>query len=335
MRILPSESSGSSKLSGKRRFAAAGLAAALALGLGLVSFGGNAGLIPAASAQSASAQSSSAQSSAASASSAHSNTYKEFEALLGKGRLAQAIAYFKSHRSQVSRQEASVMTLHLENEQLKQLDSCTAKLSDPAVQPQLASLYRSGDSFANMAARTSSKTLKSLLSQAGASGYKPEMAEGMLFPVLDYSQYMDYRAYVSPDIQAYIDIMAEESRLAPAEDGGLVIGYQQIVGRAVAQEHFIKSYPYSNRIGQIRSLFSNYELYTYYGLNNTPLFQYDDKKIQPDASRGYKAALQYRDAAGSDYLTGLAAFMKVVDQNGGKLTAEVEKYRSEHFPAES
>ncbi|ANS77004.1 hypothetical protein AWM70_00125 [Paenibacillus yonginensis] len=159
-------------------------------------------------------------------------------------------------------------------------------------------------------------------------------AEGTFYPVVDYGSYKLFRPYVHRDIQAYIDIMAEESRQAPASDGALTIGYQQITARAVAQELFIRNYPSSNRTPQIRSLFNLYKLYTFYGLPNTPLFNYDDKKIQPNASKGYQAVLTYRDPANSAYLTELAAFMKLVNANGGKLTAEVEQYRKTHFPIE-
>ncbi|GGA52119.1 hypothetical protein [Paenibacillus physcomitrellae] len=272
--------------------------------------------------------------SASAQSTANSQTYGRYEALLAKDQLVQAVSYLKQHLPEVNAYEATLMTLHLENAQKRLLPSYTNKLSAAKVQLQIVKLYKRGDTLSSLAARTTSSSLRSLLKETEAAGYKLGTAEGSFYPVIDYESYKVYRPYVNRDIQAYIDIMAEESRQVPASDGALTIGYQQITARAVAQEQFIQSYPSSNRTQQIRSLFNLYKLYTFYGLSNTPLFDYDHKMIQPNASKGYQAVLTYRDPASSAYLTELAAFMKVVKANNGKLTSDVEQYRKSHFPIE-
>ncbi|WP_223068846.1 hypothetical protein [Paenibacillus caui] len=262
-----------------------------------------------------------------------SQTYNTFEALLKKsGQLPKAVVYLQQNISKAKAYEASLMTLHLENAQKKQLLSMQNRLGTPSVQSQIAKLYKRGDTFAALGARTRNSSLRQLLSEAEASGYKLETAEGFFFPILDYEKYASFRPYVTADIRSYIDIMAEESKQAPAKDGALVIGYQQIVTRALAQESFILKYPNSNRISQVKGLFKNYNLYTFYGLNNTPLFDYVTKQMQPNAKKGYMAVLSRSKVEASPYLTQLSAFMSVANDNDYKLTDEVEQYRDENIP---
>jgi hypothetical protein len=126
--------------------------------------------------------------------------------------------------------------------------------------------------------------------------------------------------------------MTVESDQASVKDAGLVIGYQQLVNRALTQERFVQQFPKSNRTAQVRSLFDNYKIYTFYGTNNTPLFDYESKKMQPNAIKGYTALLQYTKTGNSPYLNLLRKFMDLAADNDYKLTKEVEKFRSTNVP---
>ncbi|MFD0717455.1 hypothetical protein [Paenibacillus sp. GCM10027626] len=253
------------------------------------------------------------------------NVYNTYEAMLKKpSQLAKAIAYLNEHIQEVSVSQATIMVLHLENALNK--PAMENRFFPQAIQVKLNKVYKSGDSFESIIKRTSDKALKALLQDAAASGYKLETAEGMFFPVVDYAGFKKYSAYVKADIKAYIDIMAAESDQPRAKDGGLIIGYQQLTNRALAQEKFITQFPASNRIQQIRNLFNSYKSITFYGLNNTPLFDYDSNAMQPNAIKGYNLILQYNKSKTSPYLTLLRDFMKVAADNKYKKTAEVQKF---------
>ncbi|AWB43404.1 hypothetical protein DCC85_03650 [Paenibacillus sp. CAA11] len=262
-----------------------------------------------------------------------SEVYRSFEALLKQpGKLAQAKTYLGQHISKATRREASLMTLHLENAQNKALETLENRLGAPSVQAELSKLYKQGDSLSTLIQRTQDASLKKLLTQAKQQGYRLETAEGMFFPMIDYAQYSPFSAYVTPDIKAYIGIMSVESTRVPLKDAAIVIGYQEIAARALSQESFIQKYPHSNRITQIKALFEQYRTLTFYGANNTPLFDYESGQITPNAKKGYLAFLQRNNPKGSPYLTQLASFMKLVADNQDQRTDAVNDYLKKNVP---
>src|SRR5690554_6132018 len=80
--------------------------------------------------------------------------------------------------------------------------------------------------------------LKELLIETRNSGYKVETAEGMFFPIIDYQFYKQFTSYLSNDMENYIKIMSVESKEVPAKDAALVIGWDEILNRALSQEEF-------------------------------------------------------------------------------------------------
>ncbi|MFC4307270.1 hypothetical protein [Cohnella boryungensis] len=264
---------------------------------------------------------------------APSKIVSEYNALLAKpGQLPAAMAYLKAHIQEVSKSQATIMLLHLENAVRKQLPEQQKRFEKASIQSAIAKVYYRGDSFEKVMAKTKDASLKALLKQAASSGYKLETSEGMFYPIMDYSAFKVYVKAVNPDIQTYIELMATESAQTNLKDAAIVIGYQQLVGRAIQQESFLQRYAYSNRAAQVRQLYQSYEALTFYGANNTPLFNYDTKEMQPNAIRGYEAILQRSDIDSSPYLQKLQKFMNVAKENGYKLTPELEKYRKANLP---
>jgi len=71
--------------------------------------------------------------------------------------------------------------------------------------------------------------------------------------------------------------MAEESNNPPAKDAALVVGWDEVLKRALNQEKFIKRYEDSAKVGKVKELYRKYLTFTLFGLNNTPLFEYNSK----------------------------------------------------------
>ncbi|MFD2611443.1 hypothetical protein [Paenibacillus gansuensis] len=270
---------------------------------------------------------SSAQPSAVGSSTASNQVYNQFESLLKKGRQVEAIKYLNANIAKVSRQQATLMVLHLENELVKVHSGAINVLSDPKWQAEIDSVYKPGDTFMSVLYKVKDWNLRSALKNLSEMNYRLETSEGLYYPVIRYAAFQKYGKYVAADIKAYIDIMTVETEKAAAKDGAIAIGYQELANRALAQERFIASYPGSNRASQVKSLFKNYKAMTFYGLNNTPLFHYDTKKMQPNAIKGYELILQANKGKTSGYLKLLQQFMEVAKDNGYKLTPEVDKFR--------
>ncbi|GGG14354.1 hypothetical protein [Paenibacillus abyssi] len=269
------------------------------------------------------------------ASASSNQVYYQFQSFLkNPSHLPRAIVYLNANIEKANTHQATLMVLHLENAIKKALPSMEERFFITSVQTGIYQVYKEGYNFSHIRNLTKDSSLKSLMNLASASGYKLDSAEGMYFPIINYSIFKKYQPYVKADIKAYIDIMAEESRKAALKDAAIYIGYQELLNRAITQERFITQYRTSNRSAQMNELFTNYKYITFYGTSNTSLFDYPNDEMRPNAKRGYTAILKWNQTDSSEFLGTLREFMDVVAANNYKLTAEVSKFRDTNVPIE-
>lgn len=242
------------------------------------------------------------------------------------------IAFIKGNIAQVSPDNALTMLLKLETLQKQRLDSLQMRYNDDAVQRKLVAQFPRGFDAGGVN-EIADAPLKDLVNGTFSDGFKLETAEGTYFPVIDYGAYRQFLPAVTPDIAAYFGIMANESDKVAAKDAALVIGWDEVVNRALTAEKFIRDYPQSAKLADVKQFYKRYAIYTFYGANNTPLFQYDTKTIVPEALKNYQRALA-KDGD-SQYLAQLKTFLDIVAKSGNKLTPEVEQYRKSIAPVGS
>ncbi|WP_438349236.1 hypothetical protein ACP8HI_00630 [Paenibacillus sp. FA6] len=246
--------------------------------------------------------------------------------------LKESHTFLKSHIYEVNSYQATLMTLRLENAQRAEFEAWVNKFFVGTIQENIAKLYKQNDTFGTLIARTTNPTLRTLFQGAQDSGFKLETAEGTFFPVIDYEGFANYRPYVMKDIKSYIDIMAVESANPPAKDAALIISWEEVTTRALSQESFVKLYTNSNRTKQVQNLYQQYVINTVYGQNNTPLFDYESKTMNPEAKDTYLSLLAKEGTTNSGYLKKLQSYMDVLKDNNYKLNATVEKFRKDSFP---
>lgn len=254
-------------------------------------------------------------------------TMDEFNKLVQKDNISagEIISFINEKISSVTQQDASIMIMALEKQQQRQLPKIQDKYAeDDVLQKKMAKDYH-GDLSANSIDGLQDKSLKDLLLETKNNGFKIETAEGFYFPVINYSLYSQYRANVIPDIADYIDIMAAEAEKSPVKDGALMIRWDEIVRRAIQQEKFINQYSSSAKVEDVKQLLKQYLVYALYGMNNTPLFRYEDKQMTPEAKTIYaELALNDKDGSFSKIMT---EYLTLVKKNDYTLTKEVENYR--------
>lgn len=239
----------------------------------------------------------------------------------------KVITFIDENITAVSRQNASMMIAGIEKLQQDQLPKLEEKFAaqEQAMQQVLARDYQKGltENYINSIAN---QQVKALLLEAKNSGFKIETAEGMYFPVIDYALYSKYRNAVTPDIAAYIGIMAVESEKAPAKDAALIIGWTELLKRAAAQEQFIKEYSNSPKVPAMQQLLSRYASFALYGANNTPLFSYETKQMVTEAKKAYLETAF--DAGNGSFSKTMSAYLAVLKQNDYMLTNQVQEYRN-------
>ncbi|WP_339323463.1 hypothetical protein [Paenibacillus sp. FSL W8-0194] len=266
---------------------------------------------------------------AASAKTAHANAvFNQMMRLLkSPSKQAEAVAYMEKNIYQVTPWQATIMVLKLENAEKANLDAWNDKFYRDNVQQKLIKLMKQGDDLTSLISKTNDKSLKTLFAGARDSGYRIDTAEGMFYLVLDYPRLQKVRPYVTNDIKSYIDIMTAETKAPFARDAALSVGWTEATKRALSDEAFLKSYPTSNRATQVKSLYNLYLGVSMYGLNNTPMFDYDTKKVDPEGKAALQAAVQKGDPSKSAYLKKIKGFLEVLEKNHDMLTPEVEEYR--------
>lgn len=250
----------------------------------------------------------------------------EFTGLVGENpKPDKLLEFIDKNISGVSAKDASTMLVELEKAQKNYLPVLEQKYyDDTAIQKGLFDIYKQGFDLSKTY-DTKVPELKALLDETKAMGYKLETAEGMFFPIMDYEYLKKYSPYAQEDIKAYIDIMAVESGKVPAKDGALVISWDEVVERATAQESFIKKYGSSVKLGDMKELHKKYLIFMLYGLNNTPLFSYDTKLMDPEAKAAYERAV--KAGGDSEMLQQLGKYMDILEKTDYKLSEEAEQFR--------
>lgn len=251
----------------------------------------------------------------------------EFRQLIVLDSTPAVIAAFITDKlTQITQEEASQMVLRFETTQRNYLPGLDNRFtSDSAIQAGLQRVYKTGLSMADVDG-IKDEALKELLAETLEGGYKVETAEGMYFPIIDYAFYIKFSPSVPEDIRDYINLMAVESGKVPAKDGALVIGWDEVLDRAFKQEAFIVKYKDSVKAADAGKVLDNYKTFILYGLNNTPLFDYDTKAMNENAKAAYMNTVE---KGGSDKLTALLKdYLSVIRNSGYKLTDEVEKFRN-------
>ncbi|WP_160033745.1 hypothetical protein [Paenibacillus sp. An7] len=148
---------------------------------------------------------------------------------------------------------------------------------------------------------------------------------------MDYSRFEQYLNNVKDDIMAYIAIQMAETDKYASSDAALTIRYQELVNRALIQENFLLEFPTSNRAGQVKTLFNDYKLYVFYGLNNPPLFSYEENTMHPNARKTYEFISRIPNTNKSELRIQLKQFMKLVKEEKYKRTAKVENWLTENI----
>lgn len=245
----------------------------------------------------------------------------EFNNLLQKndGTMVEVIQFINEKITALSPQSASAMVIALENKQKVALSKMQVTYENDTIQQKLSKDFT--DNYMN---GIQDKAIKDVLLETKNSGFKIETAEGLYFPVIDYSLYKKYRSNVTPDIAAYIEIMSVESDQTSVKDAGLMIGWEEIVKRGTSQEQFLKEYYDSAKAEDVKQLLKNYLIFALYGTNNTPLFQYEDKQMAPTAKKIYFESAWNGDGSFSKIM---AEYLTLVRKNNYSLTQEVDDYR--------
>lgn len=233
--------------------------------------------------------------------------------------LRDIVPFLRETLPEATEEEADQIVAEFERMQFDYLPHLEEKFFEDNIQEKLHEHFEGNE--------VEDEKVVTLLEEADESGYKVEMAEGTYFPIINYGAYRDFLPYVSNEFGDYIEIMARESDELSAKDAAIVVTWNELVERAANQEAFLREYPQSEKKEHVKALYDKYVKMILFGLDNTPLFQYEDDRIDEEALKQYKEVLTVLDT--SETKTMLQQFIELVEKSGGLLTDEIEQFRAE------
>lgn len=134
--------------------------------------------------------------------------------------------------------------------------------------------------------------LKTAVKKMFDGGYKLESAEGMIFPIIDYSTLKKYNPYLSQEVRDYIEIQSAESDKMSSRDAAIVVSWDELAKRLAKTEKFLADYPESSKKETIGLLYGLYQSDYFFGSNNTPAFDYENEKIDNEVLKSYKKSVE-------------------------------------------
>lgn len=247
------------------------------------------------------------------------------ELLKTPGNEKQAIDQIRKDISKLSPENADQMILYFEAYQNNAKMQGTVLSEELIKMIQTTAVEPYNEKVLNDLSNVTNTDLKSALQAVLDKGYKIIVPEGMYEAVINYDVYKDVEKYVSPDIAAYIEIMAKESESRMSEDAAIIIPIDEVFSRTLACEHFITTYPVSVKYDQVNQKYANYIDACFFGQNNTPAFDYTTHKLDQEFLDSYNKAVQ--SGKSSPLITALGEYMKILKENNNKLTTTVTEYR--------
>jgi len=252
-----------------------------------------------------------------------SNVQNELQKIMNQKTSPQELIAFANHNiSKLSKADATRLVLHLESVQRSQIDSRTDAWLNPDIQAALLQVDYNG-TLDDMIKGTNHAKLKAMLTKTRDNGFKLIILEGAFYPIIDYEKYKIYQPYVNDDIEYYIDIAASESEQICTEDNGLVISWPELAMRTLRAESYIKKYPNSPRIADVREQYETYVTNYLYGANNSPAFDYDSKELDKSARKSYYELAKSADKSQVAEL--IKEYLPILEKNNYKRTPEVEQ----------
>ncbi|MDO8368246.1 MAG: hypothetical protein Q7T20_15710 [Saprospiraceae bacterium] len=168
--------------------------------------------------------------------------------------------------------------------------------------------------------------------QIAENGFRLEVGEGMVFPVVDWSKFGAFFAgKMTPAMKSYLKQTIAEHKDQMWSDGGIIIPLEQVADRAAWWEKFNKANPYFVLSEETQNTQQSLIFMLICGADNTPVFAGETDPVSEDFKKAW-AYIQQK-YAGTELERSTREMANLVTAEGGKRTKKVEalmqKYMTE------
>lgn len=249
-----------------------------------------------------------------------------FSALLTEeANLTEIIEYVDGKIKMVSNENKVTLIDGVEKMQRNVLSRWQQRFEDNLFQTELLKVFQSTGQIPTDPNAIHDDTIKEYVLELTRGGFKIDTAEGVFYPVIDYSFYNKYHSFLPAHMVAYFEIMSIESEETPAKDAALLISWYEIYSRIARLEEFINEYGTFPQAENVEQLAKRYVYFALYGTDNTPLFSNRTKRMVHDA----KQAIQEFewDEENGYYSALIKEYYTVLEENDYLLNDAVSRFR--------
>jgi hypothetical protein len=222
---------------------------------------------------------------------------KDFDNVLKTNDLSKVIGFIDDNIKSLSQIEGDKMVLDLEVVLEESLNPTMDNIFKADPNGELINIAESDIFFPKEKIKDiESETLKNEVTKLMENKYKLINLEGSFYPIIDYENLKQYNNYVSDEIKEYIEIKAIDSNSPVVIDAGLLISYDDLASRILKVENYIQRYSQGQKHEEILRLYRSKLALYLGGVDNTPIFVNDTKKIKDDVLESYKKTSNTKDS---------------------------------------
>ncbi len=144
--------------------------------------------------------------------------------------------------------------------------------------------------------------LKALMEKAIPQGYIYSSAEGMVFPVTDFTEFAKYKNLYSHEFGALLNQLAYNNVNILASDGGLVVGYDHVAARIFEADKQLQTASDSKYQKFLAMEYVSNLSVLLFGLDNTPAYDYETLKLREDLALIFKQMAEQKDSKTATYI---------------------------------
>jgi hypothetical protein len=158
--------------------------------------------------------------------------------------------------------------------------------------------------------------VKELVENAKKQGYYVASGEGMLYYLVDFTEFAKYRQYNTPPMASLIETLAIDDLEPMTSDAALMINRNILAARTYGIEKMMSEYQDTRYEQYLAVRFKDHMTMLFYGVNNTPNFSYETNRINEEVIDLFN---EIKTIEGSFMAELVKEFMILIEANNGIL----------------
>ncbi|PKM56948.1 MAG: hypothetical protein CVU98_08630 [Firmicutes bacterium HGW-Firmicutes-3] len=154
--------------------------------------------------------------------------------------------------------------------------------------------------------------IKTLVMEAKNQGYYLASGEGMMFYLVDFTEFAKNRDYNTEPMRDLLITLAMDTLEPMAADGGFIVSGDIIAARTYGMGKMLEGYEGTRYEKYMAIRFKDHMSMLLMGIDNSPTFNYDNQRIKEDYIRIFKEIQTLEDSYMAELVTD---FMDLVSSN--------------------